>query len=93
VRFGDGPYDREAEPRASTCGARRHETAEELRLDVLGNRALAHHAHGDAARLAANDDVGRAARLPVHDGVVDQVVDGTRELVLVLAHDRAVFEG
>src|SRR5207244_11988365 len=48
--------------------------------------------HGDARALASDDDVRRAARLTVHDGVVDEVVDGAREPVRLTSHDGAVLD-
>src|SRR5438874_9517571 len=92
VGFGDRAHDGEAEARASAGGAGRDEAAEQLRLHVLGDRAGAHDAYGDARAFAAHDDARSAARVTVHDRVVDEVVDGAREPCRLAPDERVVGE-
>src|SRR6266508_3763243 len=88
VRLRNGAYDGEAEARAAGLGSGRDKAAEEVVLYVLRDGPGAHHPHRDALAFATHDEPRRLLRFAVHDGVVDQIVDGSREPVGLAAHDR-----
>ena len=92
MRLGDGAHDREAEPRASSRGAGRDETAKELRLDVLRDETSADHPHGGYAAFASHDDARGATGLTVDDGVVDEIVDRTCEPVRLSSDDDSLVD-